>query len=112
MAEEVAEVDVDELARLRQQHVVVVPVGDAEDVGGDAVARARAREAIDGALPQLLARVVLFEPLPVERLVKDCCRVSARLLDYACQGVSMAHDLPAFDIIATLSALQKQPEGF
>ena len=48
VAEEVAEVDVEQVARLGEHHVVVVPVADAHDVRGDAVPSEGETERVDG----------------------------------------------------------------
>ena len=48
VAEKLAEVDVEEVAAVRHHDVVVVPVADAEHVGGHAVACTRSREVTNG----------------------------------------------------------------
>lgn len=47
MPEDVSEVDVHEMSRLGQHNVVIVTIFDSQKVRSDAVARARANEALD-----------------------------------------------------------------
>jgi hypothetical protein len=48
VAEELSEVDVEEVAALLDHDVVVVPVADAQHVRDDRVSGARVREVVDG----------------------------------------------------------------
>jgi hypothetical protein len=63
VAEELAEVDVEQMAGGFQHDVVVVSVADPQDVSNDAVAGARSCEVFDGSLVLQFRRVVLGQPL-------------------------------------------------
>ena len=79
VAEEVAEVDVEELPVPPHHYVVVVPVPDAEDVGGDRVGRAGLRELPLRLAPLLRPRVVPDDPLEQEAPPEGSGRLEAPL---------------------------------
>jgi len=81
VAQEVAEVDVEEAAVVLHHHVARVAVCDAQDPGQDALARAAAREVAQDALVVLGVLLVLLEEVVLKQVVLgavDCTPVCGR----------------------------------
>ena len=77
--------------RLLHHDVVVVPVADAQDVGGHAVARAGQREVLHRLLVGRLCGVVALQPL-AQGLVLEGAREAVLRLD-GTQGGRFGHHL-------------------
>lgn len=98
VSQKLAKVDVKQVAGRLEHDVVVVPVADAEDVGGHAVAGARGREVLDGALVLQLRGIVLGQPLG-DRPVLERARQAELHLDLA-QRLGVRHHLDHAALVA------------
>mmetsp|Transcript_419 Transcript_419/g.1447 ORF Transcript_419/g.1447 Transcript_419/m.1447 type:complete len:368 (+) Transcript_419:196-1299(+) len=99
VAQEVAEVDVEEMAVSGDHDVVIVSVSNAEHKRGHAVACARQQEGLLSLLPLLGRGVVLLEPLGEGVLPEDGLGAAGSLVDVG-GGVGVLDDLDHADFVA------------
>ena len=86
-------VGVEAATLLREHHVVIVPVADADDEGGHAVARQGEEEGLDRLAALLLGGVVLPQELQHRGLGEGAARTARILLRDVRGGVRVEHDL-------------------
>mmetsp|Transcript_3303 Transcript_3303/g.10357 ORF Transcript_3303/g.10357 Transcript_3303/m.10357 type:complete len:360 (+) Transcript_3303:363-1442(+) len=92
VAQEVAKVNVEVLARLFHHDVVVVPVADAHHVRRHAVAGSAAEEHVHRLAKVLLVRVVVPDPVHKRALLVRAQLASVSLVDLCCRH-AVCHDL-------------------